>query len=228
MKKEVNNGPIMRVFRTIGYALLFTGAFILLLDALSVLNIAFISEYLTTIDNYISDNFGTSLFGLKYWLFLVGTILLVLCLSKNVILITLTLLILVVSIININLTGAIFFTNFMEALFIKSSFFNNIAEFFNTTINQEQLVPLVLNIMTPFLVYILIASKKPSRIATKIVSSGFLMLTIVVVFYSLPAISSIPFLQTTTYYYIINIVLSISLLSLIVGSVFGILGIFRK
>lgn len=228
MKKEVNNGPIMRVFRTIGYALLFTGAFILLLDALSVLNIAFISEYLTTIDNYISDNFGTSLFGLKYWLFLVGTILLVLCLSKNVILITLTLLILVVSIININLTGAIFFTNFMEALFIKSSFFNNIAEFFNTTINQEQLVPLVLNIMTPFLIYVLIASKKPSRIATKIVSSGFLMLTIVAVFYSLAIISSIPFLQTTTYYYIINIVLSISLLSLIVGSVFGILGIFRK
>lgn len=228
MKKEVFNGPIMRVIRTIGYGSLLIGAFLLLLDALASYNINFISNYLVIIDDFITNNFQMSLYGLKYWLFLVGIIMLIFTLSKNIFLKTLTTLLLFITILNINMTGAIYFDNFKELLFSNESFLNKIVEFFNSTINKEVLIPLILNVLTPFFIYVIIASKKPGRIATKLVSSGLLLITFTIAFYSFPLISVIPFLQTTTYFNIVNGILASGLLSITVGSCFGVLGVFRK
>lgn len=228
MKREVVNGPIARVIRTVGYTLLLIGSSILLLDVLSMLNFDFITNFLISADNFIIENFGTDIFGVKYIFFIFGTILLLVTLSKNIFLIIISLLLMVITTMNVNLTGAIFFNNLKNHLFNVGPSLESLVNLFNNVINKEALVPLILNILTPFMVYVIIALKKPSRASTKLVSSGMLLFTIFVGFYSLPLLSEIPFLQTTTYLTICNSLLSLSFVVISVGSAMGILGIFRK
>ena len=83
-------------------------------------------------------------------------------------------------------------------------------------------------LLVPFLIYALIASKKPNRIATNLVSSSMMLLTLSILFHILTYTSKAPFFETTFYLIMTDYVLAITYLIAAIGSSFGIIGIFRK
>lgn len=226
--KTVSNGPIGRVVRTLGYFLIGISVLFLLFDILPLLNIELFEPIVNDLETYFVSNFGSEFLRLKYQMLIIGIIFLIFTLSKNYFLITLTTLLLLVTTLNINLTGALIFNNFKEVLFTAPVWMEPLTTLFNDVINNNNTVTIVLNLLAPFMVYVLIASKKPNRWSTKIVSSGMLLLTVAALFYSLPYISDVQFLYTATFESIINYNVVSALVTILVGSVFGIIGLFRK
>jgi len=226
--KEVTNGPIARVVRTIGYALVLLGAVVIVLDVLRIAGYAFLEEFIRNIESFLLTGFGVEVLSLRYRLLIFGTILLIGTLSKNIALIVITILLVLLVGLNIDLTGALYFDGLIGVLGFSGSWTGSLATFFNNTINANTNVALAFNVLAPFMVYIVIASKKPSRIATKGVSSGFLIVSLVAAFLVFPYMTDMPFLHTNTYLTIVYSVLLSGIISLVSGSIFGVLGFFRK
>lgn len=227
-KKVVHNGPIAKVIRTFGFILVLIGSGLLLLDVLASLEISFLVDKLNQLDHYLVYNFTNNLIGLKYLYVIVGLIILVFTQSKNWFLIILSTILILFTTINVNTTGAVFFEPLKEQIFIGTSWLEKISDLMNQYINTNQYIPFAINLVTIFMVYIILAIKKPSRVSTKLVSSGLLLLVIGAALHSFPLISNIQFLQESVYLTISNSVLAGALFLQTLGSALGVLGIFRK
>lgn len=227
-KKVVHNGPIAKVIRTFGFILVLIGSGLLLLDVLASLEISFLVDKLNQLDDYLVYNFTNNLIGLKYLYVIVGLIILVFTQSKNWFLIILSTILILFTTINVNTTGAVFFEPLKEQIFIGTSWLEKISDLMNQYINTNQYIPFAINLVTIFMVYIILAIKKPSRVSTKLVSSGLLLLVIGAALHSFPLISNIQFLQEPVYLTISNSVLAGALFLQTLGSALGVLGIFRK
>lgn len=224
---KVSNGAFGKIIRTIGYFFVFIGSFLLLIDALQIINISFINDYVSITKDYIRINFSNQLIDLKFLYLIMGVLFLINTLNNSYTIRIILSLLLLLTTINIQLTGAYYFPELMGNIIPGMGEIGFLENILNDTINQVNLVALTVSIITPLLIYILITSKKPNRIATGLVGTAMLLVTISMLFIAIPIATDIPFFETAFFQTITNYLIAISFLLSSLGSVFGFAGFFR-
>lgn len=217
--KKVNNGPIGKLFRTIGYMLIFIASGYFMLKNLSILNIGFINSVIDPINGFMNNDLKVFI---DYWqLILVsGVLILIWPLSKKKVFPTITTILLVLVIF---IDNQLYTINSIAPFLIvpEIKFITDLFVKYNWLELVTYLIPLLF-------VYILIGSKIPKRIATGLLSGGLLVLMFTLVGQSLPIFLKNNWANNDIFIKVITGAFSLSFFLQAFASLFGILGFMRK
>lgn len=223
---EVENGPLARLFRTIGYIALLVVALIavglLLMTFTSLVSVEFLENIAIKIIDFQQSNldFLSEYLGL---IFTGGLLLLVWTLSKKLFLPIMTTILVLISV-------------YLHDTFASMVGSGAIIPFFEVpqidfvlelVVENIWLYPAVL-IATSLFAYILLGIKKPKRVAPSLISAAMLILVFYILLQYLPLLLENDWLTNNIYVAIIAGLGTLSFIVMAVGGVFGILGFARK
>lgn len=217
--KKVQNGPLTRLIRTIGYLLILVSSLVISVTALNLLNVGFITTNILPVTNFIDNNLE-KVTTFKYLILTVGLIVLMWTQSKslffrifNTILVTLS--VIVIAVLDKEVFGFIINNSGLQTMFtdLVTKF-----EWFKGAIF---LIPL-------FFVYLLLAYKKPARISTQVITSGLMFLVIVLIGSNIQHFLNATWLSSNIYLTVLEWMKAIGFTLVTVGSAFGVLGFLRK
>ena len=214
MKNKVQNGPIARIIRTIGYILVLLSSVFLTVEFIGGFNWQFFKPVVDFVHNELASLEKYHLFGLS-----IGLLLLVWTQSKSYFLRILTTIVYLFGILGI------------QTLYPNLNVlpFNLNIEFYQTLLNNTEWIRLIIFVAPLLFVHLVLAYKKPSRISSSTVGSALLLLIFIAVGFIIPIIlPDQTWLTTDLARNILYGLAGFSTALMASGSAFGVLGMFRK
>lgn len=220
--RKVENGPIMKLVRTLSYLLILVSGAILSIILVKNINLGIVQNF--KIINTLHDFVNTELDFMSDYLWftlLIGFITLLWTQSNSVAKrVVFTAVVLVGALIFDNLYFNQMIIPFLPAL----TFINDLLGTLDSNHNWFYLLVLI-----PLLfLYIAFATKRPKRIATQLVSNGLMLLIFAIIFNQLPVLIGNDWNNNIWFGRVDDIMHSISFALITLGSAFGVLGMFRK
>lgn len=217
--KKVENGPIGKLFRTLGYLLILVAAGYFALSNLAIFDVSYINQIVDPALDFFNEELKVFA---DYWqLILVsGIFMLIWPLSKKKALPTITtILLLLVVFVDNQLYGKGSIIPFLNVPEIK---------YITDTFSKFNWLELVVYLIPLLFVYILIGLKKPKRIAASLLSGGLLVLMFALIGNSLPIILNNNWATNDIFIQVIAGVFSLSFILQALAGLFGVLGFMRK
>lgn len=217
--KKVENGPIGKLFRTLGYLLILVAAGYFALSNLAIFDVSYINQIVDPALDFFNEELKVFA---DYWqLILVsGIFMLIWPLSKKKALPTITtILLLLVVFVDNQLYGKGSIIPFLNVPEIK---------YITDTFSKFNWLELVVYLIPLLFVYILIGLKKPKRIAASLLSGGLLVLMFALIGNSLPTILNNNWATNDIFIQVIAGVFSLSFILQALAGLFGVLGFMRK
>ena len=217
--KKVENGPIGKLFRTLGYLLILVAAGYFALSNLAIFDVSYINQIVDPALDFFNKELKVFA---DYWqLILVsGIFMLIWPLSKKKALPTITtILLLLVVFVDNQLYGKGSIIPFLNVPEIK---------YITDTFSKFNWLELVVYLIPLLFVYILIGLKKPKRIAASLLSGGLLVLMFALIGNSLPIILNNTWATNDIFIQVIAGVFSLSFILQALAGLFGVLGFMRK
>lgn len=217
--KKVENGPIGKLFRTLGYLLILVAAGYFALSNLAIFDVSYINQIVDPALDFFNKELKVFA---DYWqLILVsGIFMLIWPLSKKKALPTITtILLLLVVFVDNQLYGKGSIIPFLNVPEIK---------YITDTFSKFNWLELVVYLIPLLFVYILIGLKKPKRIAASLLSGGLLVLMFALIGNSLPTILNNNWATNDIFIQVIAGVFSLSFILQALAGLFGVLGFMRK
>lgn len=217
--KKVENGPVGKLFRTLGYLIILAAALFFAANNLAILDFKFLNNIVEPVLKFFNQELKVLM---DYWsLFLIGGIMILIWpLSKKITQpIIVTILIVIATLIDNLVKGKNGILG-IEPLF-------NLEFLTNAFLNNEWLI-LVVYLIPLLFVYVLIGKKKPKRIATSLLSGALLILFFALIADYLPNILQNDWATNEIFIKVISGVSGFSFLLQALASVFGVLGFLRK
>lgn len=217
---EVYNGPMERLIRTTGYLLLLVSSVFLLTNALGTLGVKTINDFIQPVTTFLAKNEFKFINTYRYLGFTVGLLLLLWTQTKSLFIKIFFTIIGVGTILTLtSLNPAVGILPFVKTLNIK---------FLVDFANLKVWVPLLLLVASLFPVYLVLAYREPRAASASLTSSGLLIVIIGVVGLGLAAIATKGLLNAPLFKTIFEYVISLGYLTTALGSVIGVLALFRK
>lgn len=212
---KVDNGPTQRLLRTIGYALLFVSALIFAINEVNAINVQVITDFIKPVTDFLNNKDLKLLHDYKTVLFIVGLVLLLWTQTKSLFVKLLVTIIGAFTVIALNGQMGLlpFDTNF---------------SFVQDLIDKSKWLPLGLLVFSLYPMYLILVYRKPKASSANLSSSGLLLIIIALVGYSLTSNLTTGIFHNNIYIAIVNWTEVAGLVVLTLGSLFGILALFRK
>lgn len=218
---NVQNGPIERVFRTIGFMFVLLPSFIFFMSYITILDLSFLSKITEPVVEFIVNNLQIKTEYL-FTSFILGLLLLIWTQNRSYFVRIIATLIGLFTVIGISTL------NVHQVLPINFSNIQVIKEFYQKIVVAFPRFDLVAIIVSVFIAYLILAYKKPERVSTKVVSSGLLLLVFAIFAFYLPTLVTATWVTSAVFLFITNLLYALSYVAISVGAIFGIIGIFRK
>ncbi|MDY0278160.1 MAG: hypothetical protein RBQ97_08745 [Acholeplasma sp.] len=219
---KVKNGPIGRIFRTLGFLLVLVASLFLVVINVRRMDVSFINGFMSGVYSFFDTTFVNT-GDYIYSALAVGLLLLVWTQSNSIFMRVITTVLGAFALIGLSYASP---DANNKILFFSLG--NKIGDFYNNLFGKFTWLEMVLSLVPLLFAYLILAFKRPERISSRLVSSGLLILLIGVVGVYLPVITTATWASNSTVLVIVYGVLSISYLLTALGSVFGVLGLLRK
>lgn len=217
--KKIKNGPIERLIRTLGFILVLIATLFLTIEYLDQFSLKFIEpvkEFLVNEVDFLEK--------FKYTFFISGLLLLIWTQNRNIFVRVLTTLTFIFSVIGLTIIHSD-----KNILPFNLSSITVLESFFMDMITKFNWFEFAIIVAPAFLIYLIFAYRKPSRISISALGAGIILLIIAVIGTYLPLIfTQLNFLESEI---AVKIILGIKIGGTgfaLLGSSFGVLGLFRK
>lgn len=218
---KVNNGPVARLFRTLGFVFVLIATFILGVGAISALVPNQIANIVKPLKDFLTSGSFKFLIDYAYLFFIVGLGLLLWTQTKSYFIRVLFTVIGLLTIYTISFNGKV--ENFLP---FKLSFKIG---FITKFVSQSPWIALGMIIVSVFPIYLVLAYRKPDRSSANTTSAGLLILIIAIFAQGLSLIHPNNAVAGSDLFKIITTwIFAIGYLVTFIGSVLGILTFYKK
>lgn len=229
--KKVENGPIARLIRTVGFFLVLIASLFFGIKTVGALNINAIQKVIEPVEDIINFDLGF-LSEHIYVVLLAGILLLLWTQAKTYFTkIFVTILSLVMMFVINSVPDYFIVENFVDLTQIVP-FLPEVESINDLLIKFFDISKwIVLIIIIPLLfLSVTLSSKKPRRISTQLVANGLILVLLSTVIVYLPVALGQDWHEgpTAWFNYVVNSLLTLSFVTIALGSLFGVLGLFRK
>lgn len=214
---KINNGPITKLIRTIGYVFIGLASLILFLNKGATLNYDWLNNIINPINNFIENQLPAFVQNSFYLIFIVGLFILLFTQTRSwFIKIFVTIIgVFIILALNQKTEGILPFST------------GNI-EFINQILAANIWIEMILLILVLFPLYLILAYRKPEAKSATFVSSGLLLLLIAIVLEILPVNIPKGLFVMSVYPAIVAWVFIVSYLTLVLGGIIGLFAVFNK